>query len=263
MQSMTRTHKSKQTGLAVAAVFGVATLFAASGAFAAPPVVQVGDKIQFSDGPGGGNGGSFLITDWGSTGTTNKGSFYSFCLEHNEYMNFGTPRFLVSDISTEARKGGVGGQIALPYPHDPLDNRTAWLYTNYIETPSALNAVAGWSALTADQKGSVMQASIWKIEQEITSFALGSYMTAGMQTVAGNLVAAAGAAGWTNTGRVHVLNLTWYSGGGTSFPVGTYAQDQLYITPVPEPETYAMLLAGLGLMGFVARRRKLKAAETI
>jgi hypothetical protein len=26
--------------------------------------------------------------------------------------------------------------------------------------------------------------------------------------------------------------------------------------PVPEPETYAMLLAGLGLMGFAARRRK-------
>ena len=26
--------------------------------------------------------------------------------------------------------------------------------------------------------------------------------------------------------------------------------------PVPEPETYAMSLAGLGLMGFVARRRK-------
>jgi len=29
-------------------------------------------------------------------------------------------------------------------------------------------------------------------------------------------------------------------------------------TPVPEPETYAMLLAGLGMMGFVARRRKNK-----
>jgi len=32
-----------------------------------------------------------------------------------------------------------------------------------------------------------------------------------------------------------------------------------YVMAVPEPETYAMLLAGLGLMGFVARRRRLKA----
>jgi hypothetical protein len=29
---------------------------------------------------------------------------------------------------------------------------------------------------------------------------------------------------------------------------------------IPEPETYAMLLAGLGLLGFAARRRKQKAA---
>jgi hypothetical protein len=30
------------------------------------------------------------------------------------------------------------------------------------------------------------------------------------------------------------------------------------VTAVPEPETYAMLLAGLGLMGTIARRRKSK-----
>jgi hypothetical protein len=32
------------------------------------------------------------------------------------------------------------------------------------------------------------------------------------------------------------------------------------VTPIPEPETYAMMLAGLGMLGFMARRRKLKAA---
>lgn len=42
---------------------------------------------------------------------------------------------------------------------------------------------------------------------------------------------------------------------------GTSVGDSRYTTivqlaPVPEPETYAMLLAGLGVMGFVARRRK-------
>jgi hypothetical protein len=28
------------------------------------------------------------------------------------------------------------------------------------------------------------------------------------------------------------------------------------VSSVPEPETYAMLLAGLGLLGFIVRRRK-------
>jgi hypothetical protein len=32
------------------------------------------------------------------------------------------------------------------------------------------------------------------------------------------------------------------------------------VTAVPEPETYAMLIAGLGFLGFMARRRKQKGA---
>jgi hypothetical protein len=28
------------------------------------------------------------------------------------------------------------------------------------------------------------------------------------------------------------------------------------VAPIPEPETYALMLAGLGVVGFMARRRK-------
>ena len=53
-----------------------------------------------------------------------------------------------------------------------------------------------------------------------------------------------------------------WNNGGIRFnsDVAIYTSTLPVITPiptaVPEPKTYAMLLAGLGLMGFVARRRK-------
>ena len=40
---------------------------------------------------------------------------------------------------------------------------------------------------------------------------------------------------------------------------GSYAST-LNISAVPEPTTYGMMAAGLGLLGFVARRKKAKAA---
>lgn len=212
-----------------------AALFASQAAMAA---VSVGDRITFANAPGANPGGSFLITDYDSTGTVVKGSFLSFCVEYNEYMSFG-PFYKIGGISTAAMNGGVAGGNP-----DPLDVKTAWLYTNFIETPSALNAVAGWSAASAEDQGTAMQSAIWFIENEITT----------VSGLASALVAAAGSSGWTDTGRVKILNVTTMDGGR--------AQDQLYITPVPEPEIYAMMAAGLGLMGFVARRRKQNGANT-
>lgn len=60
--------------------------------------------------------------------------------------------------------------------------------------------------------------------------------------------------------------LTWYSGtgGGTSgWPGGGFTNTDANVqvfAAVPEPETYAMLLAGLGLLGYVDRRRQRKDA---
>jgi hypothetical protein len=41
---------------------------------------------------------------------------------------------------------------------------------------------------------------------------------------------------------------------------GTMTPISIDVAAVPEPETYAMMLAGLGLIGFAVRRRKQKAA---
>jgi len=66
-------------------------------------------------------------------------------------------------------------------------------------------------------------------------------------------------------GVIDTAGFTSISFGNTQPGTDFFAFDQMTIgsiqqvTPVPEPETYAMLLAGLGLMGFVARRRQKRA----
>jgi len=52
---------------------------------------------------------------------------------------------------------------------------------------------------------------------------------------------------------VYKLHIDGHLTGASSH--GSYA-GTLSVTHLPEPETYAMFMAGLGLMGFIARRRK-------
>jgi hypothetical protein len=72
----------------------------------------------------------------------------------------------------------------------------------------------------------------------------------------------------SNTGMIDVWTLTadnlavgsYYlqvSGSLVSNTSGSYG-GAMMLAPVPEPETYGMMLAGLGLVGFMARRRFIK-----
>ena len=208
-------------------------LFGAQAVSAAP--LASGNTVMIADGPGNGPGGEFILT-------YASGSFLSFCVEHNEFINVPGGPYTVT-LNSNAVNGGTGfaatyggfnADVSGAAGADPLSNATAWVYSKYLA--GALSGQIVGNAASADKA----QAAIWFLENE-TGGALNSWATAAIAAVNG---------GWTNpgvAGHVYVLNLTAADG---------LHQDQLYMAPIPEPETYAMLLAGLGLMGFVARRRQ-------
>lgn len=55
--------------------------------------------------------------------------------------------------------------------------------------------------------------------------------------------------GWTNLMSVTITGIN------ANGAFGDYSIDNLLVNVVPEPGTYALMLAGLGLVGFMARRR--------
>jgi probable HAF family extracellular repeat protein len=61
------------------------------------------------------------------------------------------------------------------------------------------------------------------------------------------------AAGWRLTEALDINDNGWIVGNASNIISG--ATHAFLLAPVPEPETYCMLLMGLGLMGFVARGR--------
>lgn len=69
---------------------------------------------------------------------------------------------------------------------------------------------------------------------------------------------------WSFSSRLPALEIagvltSTLPGGTGNYVIGGQAQ---FLVPVPEPETYAMMLAGLGLLGLAARRRRQTAARS-
>lgn len=245
-----------RVGLAVAAAYAFAAFSPA--ASAAPLNLTSGDTIKLTTGGaaiGNADGGGEFNVNGVSVAHGAGDSFLTFCLEYSEHFSPGSTYFV--QINTAAI---TGDGVAATYPgdvagtagvSDPISSATAWLYTHF-RAGDLGSFVSGFSNSSAADVNS-LQAAIWHLENEGDHSAYNS-MAISLVNAAVN-AATTHLGGWTGIGDVRVLNLfDTYSGGTFS---GNH-QDQLYLlpTPIPEPETYAMLLAGLGLMGFVARRRK-------
>jgi hypothetical protein len=105
------------------------------------------------------------------------------------------------------------------------------------------NPVSGLSFLAVGSDNAGVQA-------QVDVFVNGAFTATNNITVNGlfhtpNLV---DLSAFNNVTSIRIYNIT--DGGGLGW------DDFTYISAVPEPETYAMLLAGLGLLGFAARRKK-------
>ncbi len=261
-----------ETKLSVKLVAVACAMFASSVALANPTSVTLGN--------GWGNlAGEFKAKVTGGTFTpfqTNPGvlygtgtSFITFCLEKNEYFqNYDTQNLYVKGApNSGAIKGGVGrakmyaGDVPLtPIANfDPISKATQLLYYRFSDGDLAGYNYSNTAARAASADS--LQNAIWYLENELGNEpAVGPSLLSSLSAQTQAWVSDAISDVTNNTydddaeknglWRVQVLNL--YTDPGFQ----NISQDQLYMVPIPEPETYAMMLAGLGLIGFVARRRR-------
>jgi hypothetical protein len=224
--------------------------FASTSALADPTVVTLGNGFGSLAGEFNAHvtGGTFTSYQSSSVLNGTGASFVTFCLEKNEYFSGYTQPLYVKAVNTGAVNGGVDGPSQGNF--DPISVQTAYLYTQFSKGTLSSYDYGGTSAVRAAD-ADALQNAFWYLEGELGTQSSALFNTLSAQTK--TWITEANTSGWTGIGNVRVLNLYTSPSFGTSI-----SQDQLFMLPVPEPETYAMMLAGLGLIGFVANRRRRK-----
>lgn len=103
-----------------------------------------------------------------------------------------------------------------------------------------LGQIVGWSYTDNSMSDMSKHATLWK-DGTVTD--LNSLLDSTLVS-----------AGWVMTSATGINDNGWIVGYATNTLTGQ--AHSVLLTPVPEPEAYLMVLAGLGLVGFVARRRR-------
>lgn len=158
----------------------------------------------------------------GFSGTLNGNAFQTFCVDLYQTFNFGTT---YTDYSAVALPGTVATDLGR-------------LYTSHL------------ADITDGNSSAAFQLAAWEI----------MYETGGV----GYHLSGANAGNFSEDGNATVRGLAQgyldTLGASSAYSVqkleSPSSQDFILTSAVPEPSSYAMLGAGLGLLGFMARRKK-------
>lgn len=201
---------------------------------------------------GAGTGGGFNITVNGTD------SFAAYCTELFQYISIGstytnyTRVTHAPDYKWSSTSPGVNGWD--PARANAINERIGQLWAYAGET-YGLTGVPGTSHAQSTQANSTaLQWAIWNVVYDTDNT-----LSSGNFWITGN----SGNSSILSTANAMLANSANY-GFRYNLDVlrNTSHQDQLITdgvrTPVPEPGTYALMLAGLSAVGFVARRRRAK-----
>lgn len=156
-------------------------------------------------------------------------SFLAFCIDPFQYSSGSPSQYNVSSSLTSLLSASQAADVSRLYSQSYAST-----------TGSALNSAA-------------FQLALWELANDNGDLSSGA-----VRATDPNNAAVLAAGSMINNARNGVAGPTQYSFNLYTHPT---RQDFLVtVSAVPEPESYAMLLAGLGLMGAVVRRRKASCA---
>jgi hypothetical protein len=164
--------------------------------------------------------------------------------------SFGASAVMAADISTAPKaltmvdtSGFFGDAFGINHMGDTFADHFTFSVTGTV--PTNLDAIVSSISRTAATGLDITGLSLFSSDNTLISSGTSLHSGAtDVWTLSGNSLSA---------GNYYVQ----VSGNMVSDTSGSFG-GAMMLAPVPEPETYGMMLAGLGLVGFMARRRKAK-----
>jgi hypothetical protein len=155
-------------------------------------------------------------------------AFESYCVDLYQFISFGTTY------------------------HDYTLPGTTHAFTNPTDYADLSKLYARAGVVDTSVKEAAFQIAAWEIAFDTSTVYTITSLSDGTATFTGGTADSSGAL---------TLATTWLTsldsaGPGPGIAVLQSPGEQDVMTPVPEPETYALMLAGLGALGFAARRRR-------